>query len=335
MPVLQHRTMTFAAIGALIACFAAGPAAAQKAIRLGTSSIGSSFYATAVGMSQLIQKHAGINVTVEPVGGSDANIFGVAAGRIDFAMSNSGASYDGYHGIKPFRKKEPMRLLIQGNPTLRWFFVRKGAGISKPQDLVGKTVSSSRKPLPELQQIMNALIKVYKLPSSKIKQVGSVTSGEVARAFRAGTIDAASFPFALRQPIASKLFADNIIAPLIIPDNMFYKVKALLPNKFSVLKVPANNFENQPKAFLSLKMTTQLTTVASMPEEEVYKVVKAVLGHHDEFVKMQPAAGPWTVKNTLEDAKIPFHPGAIRYFKEIGAWTPALEKLQEKLLKSQ
>jgi TRAP transporter TAXI family solute receptor len=328
--------MALACAGALIASFAAvGPAAAQKAIRLGTSSIGSSFYATSVGMSQLIQKYAGMNVTVEPLGGSDANVFGIAAGRIDVAMTNSGASYDGYHGVKPFKKKIGMRLLMQGNPTLRWFLVRNGSGISKPADLVGKTVSASRRALPELQQILNALIKVYGLPSVKIKQVSSVTSGDVSHAFRAGTIDAASFPFALRQPIASRLFADKIVSALMIPDDKFHALKSLLPDKFSELKVPANNFENQPKPFLALKMTTQLTALAKTPEDEAYKIVKAILGHHDEFVTAQPSARPWTVKNTLEDPKIPFHPGAVRYFKEIGAWTPALDAMQAKLLKAQ
>lgn len=336
MPKQQRRMIAIALAGMLAAGLSApGSASAQKAIRLGTSSVGSSFYAAAVGMSQLIQKHAKINVTVEPVGGSAANLFGMAAGRVDFAMTNSGASYDAVHAQSIYKKKIPIRLLIQGSPTLRWFFVRKGSGIKTPRDLVGETIASRRKPLPELQQITEALIKVYKLPSSKIKQVSSTTLGEVARNLRSGAIDAATSPFTMRQPVATKLFADDVIEPLIIPRAMFYKVKAELPDKFSVLEVPANNFRNQPKAFLTLKMTTQLTAVATTPDEEAYQVTKAVLGNNAEFVQMNPAARAWTVKNTLEDAKIPFHPGAIRYFKEIGKWTPALEKQQEKLLKAQ
>ena len=331
------KLMKFGSIAAavLLAATIAVPASAQKAVRLGTSSIGSSFYVTAVGMSRLIQEHAKMNVTVEPVGGSAANMFGIAAGRIDLAMGNSGATYDAYHGIKPYRKKINLRLLISGNPTLRWFMVRKGSGISQPGDMVGKVISSSRKPLPELQQIMNALIKVYNLPSRKIKQVGSVNSGEVARAFRAGTIDAAAFPFALRMPIASKLFADDVIEPLMIPDDKFKQVLAQLPDKFSVLRVPANNFKNQPHAFNSLMMTTQLAAIDKTPEETAYQVVKAVLGHHSEFVKYHATARYWNVENTLKNAKVPYHPGAIRYFKEIGKWTPELQKLQEKLLKNQ
>lgn len=334
MSFLQQRKFAVACAGVLIAgVAAAGPAAAQQAIRLGTSSIGSSFYASAVGMSKLIQEHAKINVTVEPVGGSAANLFGIAAKRVDFAMSNSGATFDAVHGQSIYKKKIPLRLMMQGNATLRWLFVRKGSGIKTPEDLVGKTMATKRRPLPELQQVADAVFKVYHLPVSKIKQVSTNTSGEVARAFRSGSIDAASFPFSPHQPIATKLFADGVIAPLILPPKKFYEVKAQLPDKFSTYEVAANHFRNQPKAFLSLKMTTQVVAVTSTPEEEVYQVTKAVLGHNKEFVQMNPAARPWTVKNTLTEAKIPFHAGAIKYFKEVGKWTPALEKLQEKLLK--
>lgn len=318
------------AFGAL----AAVPAAAQEAVRLGTSSVGSSFYVISVGMSRLIQKHAGMNVTVEPVGGSHANVFGLEAGRVDLAMTNSGSSFDGYNAVAPFKKKIDVRLMMQGSPTLRWFFVRKGAGISKPEDLVGKTVATKRRPLPELEMIADALFKVYNLPVNKIKQVSSVDTGELGRNFRAGSIDAASFPFALRQPVAAKLFSDGVVEPLIIPEDKFKQVKAMLPDKFSTMEVKANNFENQPKPFLSLVMTTQLTTTAKLSDDLAYKVTKAVLGNHDEFVKYHASARPWTVENTLSDPKIPFHPGAIRYFKEIGAWTAETEATQQRLLKA-
>lgn len=330
----SRRTALAGALAA-VGVFSVMPAVSQEAVRIGTSSVGSSFYVIAVGMSQMIQKHAGINVAVEPLGGSHANVFGIGAGKVEFAITNSGSSYDGFHAVEPFKNRVDIRLVMQGQPTLRWFFVRKGSGISKPEDLVGKTLSSRRRPLPELEMITNALIKVYNLPTGKIRQVANVDTGELARTFRAGSIDAASFPFALRQPVASKLFADGVVEPLIIPENKFDEVMAALPPKFSKLLVPANNFENQPKPFLSLMMTAQLTTGAKVPEETVYRVTKSILGNFDEFVKFHGTAREWTIAQTLSDPKVPFHPGAVRYFKEAGAWTTELEAMQQQLLKSQ
>ena len=82
-------------------------------------------------------------------------------------------------------------------------------------------------------------------------------------------------------------------------------------------------------------MTVQLTTSAATSDDTVYRITKAILGHHTEFAKFHATARAWTADNTLEDPKIPFHPGAIRYFKEIGKWTPRLEALQATLLKNQ
>jgi uncharacterized protein len=330
MQEYNRRCIIF--IAALTAVLLATPAAAQQAVRLGTSSIGSSLYVIAVAVSKLVQSHAGINVSVEPLGGSTANIFGLDAGKVDFAIVNVGAAYDGYNVVKPFTRKADVRLVLQGQPTLRWFLVRAGSGIQKPQDLVGKTISSKRRPLPELEQITTAVIKYYKLPADKIRQVSSVNLGEVNRTFRAGSIDAAAMPFALRQPVATKLFADGIVAPLIITEADFDKIKASLPDKFIKFQVKANNFQNQPKPFWALAMTSVMATSAKVPDDTVYKVAKAVLANNKEFVRYHASAREWNVENSMKEPKVPFHPGAIRYYKEIGAWTPDMEKAQAALL---
>lgn len=327
------RTVLAGVVTAVVV--AAAPAAAQQAIRLGTSSVGSSFYVIAVAMSKVIQEYARINVSVEPLGGSHANVFGIERGKVDFAITNSGAAFDGYHGVAPFKKKVDIRLVIQGQPTLRWFLVRKGAGIKTPADLVGKTIASKRKPLPELDMMTQALIKLYGLPGNKIKQVATVNLGEVNRILRAGSVDAVAQPFSLRQPVTAKLFADGIVEPLIIPEDKFDRLKAMLPDKFSKFRVKANNFENQPQPFWVLKMTTLLTTSARTPEETVYRLTKAVMAHHEEFVKYHASARAWTVKNTMTDPKVPFHPGAVRYYKEVGAWNAEMDRIQERLLKAQ
>jgi TRAP transporter TAXI family solute receptor len=320
--------------GALVAgaVAAATPASAQQAVRLGTSSVGSTFYVTAVALSKLIHGHAGYNVTVEPLGGSHANMFGLQRDKVDFAIANSGAGYDAYFGVKPFKNKVEVRLVAQGNPTLRWPLSRKGAGIKAPGDWVGKTISSKRRPLPELEMIANAIIKVYGLPKGQIKQVASVNLGEVNRAIRAGSIDGAVMPFALRQPVSSKLFHDGVVEPLILPEDKFKQVKAALPDKFYAFQVPANNFENQPQPFWVLAMNTLLTTSAKVSDDVVYNATKAIMGNNAEFKKYLPAARYWTAKRTMDEPKVPFHPGAIRYYKEIGAWNAEMDKTQARLL---
>lgn len=65
---------------------------AQESVRIGSSSIGSTFYIIAVAASELVQKHAGISTSAESVGGSTASINAIGAGKIEFALSNAFAA---------------------------------------------------------------------------------------------------------------------------------------------------------------------------------------------------------------------------------------------------
>ena len=85
-------TPVLAAVLAAGMLAAPGSAMAQKAVTLGTSSIGSTFYVLAVGMSKIMQKYSGINVAVESVGGSHSSMFSIRRGKIDIGMANAGAN---------------------------------------------------------------------------------------------------------------------------------------------------------------------------------------------------------------------------------------------------
>lgn len=330
----KTRILGISGLAAVCATMVAvAPASAQEAIRLGTSSVGSTFYAISVGMSKIIQKYAGLNVSVESLGGSHANMFGIDRGKVDFAMGNSGATFDSYHGNKPFKKPVALRLVAQGQPSYRGIFVRYDSGIEKPADLVGKVIMGKRKPLPELEKLTNAMIKVYGLPKDKIKIVSSRNLGEVNRMLRAGSVQAASYPFAERQPVITKLFNDGIIKPLIFSEDKYDEIMKAMPPMFYKFYIKPNTWKNQPKGFWTYGLTTHLVTNAKTSDDLVYRVVKAILSNTKEFKTYHAAARHWTLKRTVSNPTVPFHPGVIRYLKEVGAWTAELEARQGKLLK--
>ncbi len=326
------RRVTVSIASAVLAAAIAMPANAQQAVRIGTSSVGSTFYVVTIGMSKIIQKHAGFNATVEPLGGSHANIFGLGRKKVDFAVANSGATYDGYFGNAPFKKPVEIRIVLQGAPSFRHIFLRKGSGIKSAKDLPGKVFLAKRKPLPELLKLANAWMDVNGVDKSKVKLVSSRNLAEMNRVLRAGSVDLTGYPFGLRQPVVTKLFNDDVIEPVIFSDEEYAAIMKRLPPMFYEYTVKANNFKNQPKAFKTFGLVTQLATVASTNEETVYKIAKAVLSNNKEFATYHGSARAWTGKRTAADAKIPYHNGTIRYLKEAGLWTAENEALQKRLL---
>jgi TRAP-type uncharacterized transport system substrate-binding protein len=84
-----------------------------------------------------------------------------------------------------------------------------------------------------------------------------------------------------------------------------------------------------------LGLRTFLVASPNMSADIAYKVTKTLFENQKEFASFHVSGKQWTLQNTLTDPKLPFNPGAIRYFKEKGLWTPALQKTQEALLKQQ
>ncbi len=120
------------ALAVVAACTTAvTPIAAQEALRLGTSGSGSVFYTLGVGLSRLISEHAGINVSVESVGGSHANVFAMMNDQVDLAIVNAQAAGDGYDGsasprcgrcwcaMAPASRLLPIWLARPGSPPCR------------------------------------------------------------------------------------------------------------------------------------------------------------------------------------------------------------------------
>ena len=328
----SFKMRSFAASALVASALVPAPAVAQDALTYGTSSIGSVMYVISVGMSKLIGDHAGINVTVQPVGGSYPNLFALASKKVDLAIANSLSQYDRYYGNAPFKEPYDIRMIAQGQPNFRVILVRKGSGIKTVSDLAGKTMIGTRRALPELEKITNALLKVYNVPADKVKVVGTVNTGQVGKALRAGTVDAAAYPAAPRQPLLTELFQDDVVEFLDISAEKRDEMMKSLPAAFYQATFPAGTFPKQAKPAQVFGLSTSLATRPDLSDDTVYKIAKAILENTDEFAKYHAAGRQWTVKQSLSHPTIPYHDGAIRYYKEKGVWTAEMQALQDKLL---
>ena len=305
---------------------------AQQAIRIGTSSVGSVFYTIAIGAGEIIQKHAGLNATVEPVGGSSANMRGLGAKKIDFAIANSFASFTAFNGTHNFKKPIGVRLVVQAQPSNRWLLLRKGASIKRLKDLEGRTVIAKRRALPEIALVMDAYIKVFGLDRNKIKIVETTNSPQAYKAVRAGSVDALLMPFSRKAASVQKPMRDGVL-------EFFYITKAkrdeMLRNLPPVMwgnNFKAGVFEGQTKDLHLVALNSYFMTRPGVSKKVVYNVTKALLENTKEFATYHRAARLWTLKRTMRNVALPFHPGAIQYFKEKGVWTAAHEANQKKLL---
>jgi len=312
-----------------LAVVAATPSVAQEAIRIGTSSVGSVFYTIAIGAGEIITKYAKLNTTVEPVGGSSANMRGLAAKKIEFALANAFASFSAFRGTHNFKKPIDVRLVVQGQSSFRWMLIRKGSGIKRIEDVSGRTLVAKRRALPEIELVMNAYTKVFNLRNLKV--VATTNSPQVYKALRAGSVDAAVMPFSRKAAAVQKPMRDGVIDFLYLPAAKRDEMLKHLPPMFFAGKFKAGTYEGQKKDVHLVGLNTYFMTRPGVSANTVYKVTKAILENTKEFATYHRAARQWTMKRTLKNLALPFHPGAIRYFKEKGVWTAELAARQKAL----
>lgn len=329
----MRKISTFAIGAAIAAAGTISAATAQEAVRIGTSSVGSNFYVNAVAISEVVQKKGGINTSVQAVGGSSANVRGLARKKIEFAMANAFAAFSGYNGTYNFKgKKMPVRLVVQGHTNERVILVRKGANIKSPKDLAGRTMVGKRRALPEIALISEQFQKVHGIKDLNV--VATTNTGEVFKAFVAGSIDAAVVPTGPRAGNVQKAIRDGHVEFLKWDAAKRDEMLKNLPDLMFAGTFGPEAFDGHDFKAPVIAMRTYFISAPHVNEETVYKVAKAMYENTKLMASYQKRLAEWTVENALQNFSLPYHDGAIRYFKEKKLWTDAHEAKQKKLLAS-
>lgn len=322
-------TVALLATSLAVAAPAAPPLPA--AITFGTSSVGSTFYVLAVGMADLVARETGIAASAEPVGGSDANVRALAARRVEVAILNALSASNGYLGRAPFSTPVPVRLIAQGDASLRQMVVRAASGIRSPLDLRGKRIIGRRPALPEIEAVLHAVLETYGLPADSVRVLQTAETNEAIEAIRLGSVDGAIIPGGVGAGFLVELALTTDVRFIDFSERMEALLDRLGPAFFPAT-IPANTYRGQSQAVVVPALKTVLVTRADLPEELVYRITRAIMGNYEAVARLHQVGRAWTVANSLESPPIPFHEGAVRYYREIGAWNPTVQRAQERLL---
>jgi hypothetical protein len=316
-----------------------GPAWAKdpalpKNVAIGAPSIGSAPYVVSVGIADFISKYAGMNAVAEVAGGADAIARLLRDDRVQLAMLNSFSAAHVYKGDLQFanERRAPVRAILWGNSSLRQPVVREASGIKAISDFAGKRILAGRKVAVDTEIVFDALMKIYGVNPGSVKEIPYSKPKEIMDALKTGTADGAIWAASAPNPLILELQETvKLRFPTVSKDKWDALLKELGP-AFFMETLPVNTYKNQPEDIYVPSIQMGFSTLRDFPEEAAYQVLKAVLGHFDEFKLIHPTARDWTPQNTLNQFCVPFHPGAIRYYKEIGLWKSEHEKRQQAVL---
>jgi len=294
-------------------------------VTIGTGGITGVYYPTGGAIAKMVnakRKEYGIRATVESTGGSVFNINAVLSGDLDFGICQSDRQYQAINGLAEWKSKGPqkeLRSVFSIHPESVTLVAADDAGIKTLADLKGKYVNIGNPGSGQRQNSIDALAAAGLNYETDIK-AESVKAAEAPGLLQDGRIDAFFYTVghpsgAIKEATAGarKVHFVPIAGPGI--DKMIkekpYYAKSFIPVK---LYPTATNKEDVPT--FGVKAT--LVTSAKEPDVVVYDITKEVFDNFKKFKKLHPAYEVLTKESMLEGLSAPMHPGAIKYFKEVG-----------------
>jgi TRAP transporter TAXI family solute receptor len=330
----------FASIVACGLLIAWSDASAQKLpviLNIGTYTVGSYYHMVGTAVATVVGNHTSMKTTVKPMAGPAAYYPLMASGEIDLAMANCWDSEKGYLGEFIYEKLSkgkgfPICLIAVSTWNTGGLIVPKDSVIQKYSDLKGKRVAGNL-PSPSVQLQTEAYLANGGLTWSDITPIPVSSPAEGVKVVIEGRADA-SCTAVLGMPVIEELQAKKgarFLSLDLSPDALIRTKKKFPGYPIKVLPGPGRagvNEEIHLYAYDNYAICRQ-----DLPDDAAYLVVKALWENYQEMPSIHAGLKDWTQDRFVsKEALIPYHPGAIRFYKEKGLWTDEMAKLQESLL---
>lgn len=311
--------VTFAAF--LFACVAATAlgAAWPRSIILGTASPGGPYYVYGEGLARILTRALNIEVIAQVTQGPAQNIVLMEKKEAMLGFITMGAGLQAWKGTdwtKGIRYRE-MRVIFPMFDTAFQFAALKSVEIKSLDQLDGKRVGVGPRAGTGgtyLPPMFNALA------ISPIIRHGS-WDGMKAQAI-AGDLHAIAFVGGVPFPALAKLNAEQAIDFIEPSAEQVAVIRKKLP-EFSSSLVRKGTYPSLEADYATIGLYNFAIAHKDLPEELVYRIVKAAFDNRDELVKAYSAAKETVPGNIGKNVLLPMHPGAVRYYREIGVSIPS------------
>ena len=293
----------------------------RKFLSVGTAPPGGAFFVVGGAIAQVVSNHTedmNWEVSAEATKGTQENIRRLAKSELEFALANAAISYFAVRGEGAWKGEQPIQVVMTLAPNVALFITPQSSGVKTLSDLRGKRVVVGPAGAGFeyfLQPILGAHDVTYEdftpLHNTQAGAVDMLADGSAAAAFLGGAVPTASITRAnASQNIFFIPFVDTAKQELF--ENYPF---------FNAVVIPPGTYRGQDEPFHGMNVgAMHLITAANLDAETVYQFTKVLYEQRAEVVKIHPAGKAINPKNIIKDTGTPFHPGAIRYYKEIGIW---------------
>jgi len=295
-------------------------ASAKDMISIGTAPAGGAWYGIGGALADVITKNVpGVTAVAEVTGAAIENVKLLGTHKIDIGFTISTIGKLGYDGKPPFKEKYTnLRTLASSIQTgFLQVVVLKGSGLTTVDQLKGKRVAvgpPGHGSLKQLQEIFGIMGFGFKDISPVYLQYDQSLTALGDR-----KVDAAVMYMAPPSPAIKEFSLTNDINLLELTaahqDALMKKY-----GHYVAKSIRAGTYKGVDRDIRTVGTANVLLIDAALDDGLVYQITKAMFENIDKVRAGHPSAKAFSLEDATQGSTVPFHPGAIRYYKEKGVW---------------
>jgi TRAP transporter TAXI family solute receptor len=307
-----------------------------KSVVIATHATGSGFHADGSAVAKIVSEKSPMTMVVRPHPGPPAWLPSMNEGEVEFGVIVGSDAATAFRGTGSHRKAYPnIRLLIIGAPMHLAFWAPFDSPIKNTADLRGKRVPSGWAGLPIIHYTAGANLANGGLTWNDVVKVPVAELNENVRVFLEGRTDVVwhSVGAPAIQEANARIRGGVRLVPIRNTPESLKRMAAFNPGTYmTLLKKGAAVGVVEDVAAQSEDICVMAS--AQLPDSVVHAALTALWEHNDELRKVTPRMQAWTHQRMVSrEAAVPYHTGAIKFFRDKGVWSPDMEKLQRELEK--
>jgi TRAP transporter TAXI family solute receptor len=312
------RRILLAAAAAL--ALAGTAAQAQQFFRIGTGGTAGTYYPVGGMVANVISQPGRIAATAQASAGSVANVNAIASGAAESGFSQADVATWAYTATGVWQGRPAvsgLRLIANLYPESVHIVARKGSGIRSVADLKGKRVALDE---PGSGTLINArsILAAYGLKDSDLR-AEYIKPNQAGDKLKDGALDAFFFTGGAPAGAIAAHASGGAGIELVPIDGPQADAIRKASGFFAPDVIPADTYKGLP-AVRTLSVGAQWVTSDKADANLVYEIVKRLYSADGQkAMGAGHAKGKFITKeNAVEGAGIPFHPGAERFYREVG-----------------
>ena len=287
-------------------------------VRLATGGTTGTYYAFGTAMAQTLQEITGVNFTVQSTGASVANIQLIDRGEVEMAIVQNDTMDYAWRGVDQFAADKSYRsfaAMAGIYMEVSHIVTNTASGVTSIADLRGKRVSvGDAGSGTELNT--RHILEAYGLSFNDIN-VQNLGVGPSADALRNNQIDAFFFTAGPPTSAITDLATSANIVFLEVDSTRAATLNQRYPF-YTSFSIPANTYRGQTTPVQTVGIKATLIVKGDLPETTVYNLTKALF-ENSSRISHAKSAEISAASAVQGMGSVPWHPGAARYYREIGA----------------